>query len=597
MNTPPIDPPKASTPSAAEHTSEFDGASPRLQETGLGFLKPSSRLDSLGRLAHYECLELLGRGGFGIVFRAFDDALRRVVAIKVLAPELAATSPARKRFLREARAAAQIRHENVVHLYAVEEQPLPYLVMEFVPGETLQQRLERTGPFDAAEVVAIGRQIAEGLAAAHACTLIHRDIKPANILVESGPPLRVKITDFGLARAEDDASITQSGLVAGTPLYMSPEQARGDALDHRTDLFSLGSVLYTITSGHPPFRSGNTLAILKRVSEDIPRPISEIIPETPVWLCRLIETLMAKEPADRYQTAAQVVAAFQSSSHEPGEAAARLRRRRTSIRLIFLSCAVAASMLFGAFAIYHFKVQNRPDNDATRQVDPGDQTKGNEQPVLQLPDLAKLNLLFDDDFSDPAKCVVPGVRRIKPTRENPAEIKDAAARIYIQDQRFVIELLHTESGSPMAWAGSGFVTNDDFVCMMRCRLTGNGDVGWAFLHEDGKHAIAVSVELDGRIEVSEVEQPGNVRRRLQRLRPPVGQLNDQETTLLVTLQGRKLTVFIDGRAMGAPVELERGFGAGKQSMVAWRSGRGDAKAEFSRFAMWRLSEPSPQQGQ
>ena len=124
--------------------------------------------DSLGRIGHYEVLQVLGQGGFGIVFRAFDDVLQRVVAVKVLAPQMAATSPARKRFLREARSSAQVRHENVVQVYAVEEQPLPYLVMEFIPGETLQQRLDRIGPLEVPEVLRIGRQIAEGLAAAHA---------------------------------------------------------------------------------------------------------------------------------------------------------------------------------------------------------------------------------------------------------------------------------------------------------------------------------------------------------------------------------------------------------------------------------------------
>src|SRR5581483_9139265 len=143
----------------------------------------------------------------------------------------AATSPARKRFLREARAAAQVRHENVVQIYAIEEQPLPYLVMEFIPGESLQQRLDRLGPSRAAEVAAVGRQIAEGLAASHAAGLIHRDVKPANVLIDTSVRLRVKVTDFGLARAADDASLTQTGILAGTPMYMSPEQARGETLD------------------------------------------------------------------------------------------------------------------------------------------------------------------------------------------------------------------------------------------------------------------------------------------------------------------------------------------------------------------------------
>src|SRR5262249_5209471 len=162
--------------------------------------------------------------------------LQRVVALKVLAPALAATSPARKRFLREARSSAKVRHENVVALYAVFEQPLPYLVMEFIPGETLQQRLDRIGPLETLDVVRIGRQIAEGLAAAHGTGLIHRDIKPGNILIEAGPHQHVKITDFGLARAADDASLTQSGIVAGTPMFMAPEQASGGTLDHRADL-------------------------------------------------------------------------------------------------------------------------------------------------------------------------------------------------------------------------------------------------------------------------------------------------------------------------------------------------------------------------
>jgi serine/threonine protein kinase/regulation of enolase protein 1 (concanavalin A-like superfamily) len=278
----------------------------RHEDDTLDYLQPSARPDSLGRIGHYEILEVLGKGGFGIVFRAFDETLQRVVAVKVLSAQIAATSPARKRFLREARSSAKVRHENVVQVYAVEEQPLPHLVMEFIPGETLQERLDRTGPLDTAEVLRIGRQIALGLAAAHGTGLIHRDIKPGNILIEAGPVPHVKISDFGLARAVDDASMTQSGTVAGTPMFMAPEQARGDALDHRADLFSLGSVLYTICSGRPPFRASNTLAVLKRVAEDTPRPIPEIIPEVPQWLCDIITRLHAKNPADRLAEAQEV---------------------------------------------------------------------------------------------------------------------------------------------------------------------------------------------------------------------------------------------------------------------------------------------------
>src|SRR5262249_43190413 len=165
--------------------------------------------------------------------------------------------------------------------------------------------LDRVGRVEPAEVVRVGRQIAEGLAAAHATDLIHRDIKPGNVLLESGQR-RVKITDFGLARAADDASISQSGLIAGTPMYMAPEQARGEKLDQRADLFSLGSVLYQMAAGRPPFRANTTVAVLKRVAEDTPRDIREIIPETPQWLCDIIAKLHAKDPDERFQSAREV---------------------------------------------------------------------------------------------------------------------------------------------------------------------------------------------------------------------------------------------------------------------------------------------------
>jgi serine/threonine-protein kinase len=289
---------------AAEATSDqprFAGNLP------LGFLSPPAKPEQLGRLERYEVLEEVGRGGMGIVLKAFDPSLHRVVAIKVLAPQLATSGVARKRFLREARAAAAVSHDHIVTIHAVDEaNGLPYLVMQYIAGKSLQDRIDKEGPLDTAEVVRIGMQTASGLAAAHAHGIVHRDIKPANVLLEEGVP-RVKITDFGLARAMDDASLTQSGCVAGSPLYMAPEQARGEALDHRADLFSLGSVLYTMCTGRPPFRAANTLAVLRRVSEDPPRPIRETNPEVPDWLAAVVEKLMAKDPPERYQSAAEVV--------------------------------------------------------------------------------------------------------------------------------------------------------------------------------------------------------------------------------------------------------------------------------------------------
>jgi len=294
------------TAATTDRTSEIEVPASPESEIPLDFLLPSQQPGRLGRVGHYEVLEIVGRGGMGIVLRAIDEKLQRVVAIKVMAPQLASCAAARKRFIREAQAAAAVSHDHVVTIHAVEEAGgLPYLAMQYVSGPSLQQRLDKSGPLELREIVRIGMQTAAGLAAAHAQGLIHRDIKPANILLENGVE-RVKITDFGLARAVADASMTQTGMVAGTPQYMSPEQARGETVDRRSDLFSLGSVLYAMCTGRPPFRGDSGIAVLKRVCDDMPRPIRETNPDIPEWLEAFVARLHAKDPADRYQTAVEV---------------------------------------------------------------------------------------------------------------------------------------------------------------------------------------------------------------------------------------------------------------------------------------------------
>ncbi|MCA9057294.1 MAG: serine/threonine protein kinase, partial [Planctomycetaceae bacterium] len=280
-------------------------------EVDLSFLTPSEQPGCLGTLGPYEVKSVIGRGGMGIVFRARDPRLNRVVAIKVLAPELAAQPTARQRFLREAQAAAAISHPHVVTIHAVEDHAgeakpaLPFLVMECIVGQTLQQKLDRQGSLRVTEIVRISHQIAEGLAAAHRRGLIHRDIKPANILLENGIE-RVRITDFGLARAVDDATITRTGEVSGTPQYMSPEQAGGERVDHRSDLFSLGCVMYAMCTGRSPFRATSLAAAIKRVCQDDARPIAEINPEIPAWLVQFIDALLQKDPQQRPQSTSDV---------------------------------------------------------------------------------------------------------------------------------------------------------------------------------------------------------------------------------------------------------------------------------------------------
>ncbi len=272
----------------------------------LYFLAPSDRPGALGRLGPYEVEGELGRGGMGVVLRAFDPALRRAVAVKVLTTALSYSGPARERFAREARAAAAVAHEHVVAVHAAEAGGgVPYLVMEYVPGRSLQQRLDESGPLDLEEVLRVGAEVARGLAAAHERGVIHRDVKPANILLEDGTG-RVKITDFGLARAVGEAGVTHSGVVVGTPQYMSPEQARGGPLDARADLFSLGSTLYTAYVGVPPFRAESALAVLRAIVEDAPRPLAEVRPGAPRWFAAVLGRLLAKDPGRRYRSAAEV---------------------------------------------------------------------------------------------------------------------------------------------------------------------------------------------------------------------------------------------------------------------------------------------------
>ncbi len=275
-------------------------------EQALTFLAPPREPGSLGRLDHYDVLEVVGRGATGVVLKARDSKLQRIVALKILAHRLAADDRARQRFVREAQATAAVRDDNVIAIYAVsDEGPLPYLVMEYIAGVTLEDRIKKGGPLDLREILRIGRQVASGLAAAHAQGLIHRDVKPANILLENGVQ-RVKITDFGLARAADEAGLTEQGVISGTPLFMAPCQARGEPPTERSDLFSLGSVLYTLCTGRPPFGGDTTAAVLRSVCEDNPRLVHATRPDLPEDLCDLIGKLLAKDPRARFGSAREV---------------------------------------------------------------------------------------------------------------------------------------------------------------------------------------------------------------------------------------------------------------------------------------------------
>lgn len=266
------------------------------------------------RLGSYVLREFLGRGAMGAVFKAYEPSLDRFVAVKVLAPSLAVDLAARHRFAREARIAASIRHENVVAIHAVQEfEGTAFLAMEYVEGGSLETLIDSRGVLAIPDVIRLATQIAAGLGAAHVRGVIHRDVKPANILVEADGE-RVKLTDFGLARVSLDGDLTPEGVVMGTPLFMSPEQTRGRSVDARSDLFSLGGVIYAMCTGYPPFPGDTLTSVFSGVCEREPVPPRVLRADIPEWLESVILRLLRKRPEDRFQRSTDVAHALMAQS-------------------------------------------------------------------------------------------------------------------------------------------------------------------------------------------------------------------------------------------------------------------------------------------
>jgi len=271
------------------------------------FLAPPQAPDELGRLGGFRILKILGAGGMGVVFQGEDAKLGRKVAIKAMLPHLAGSKAFHERFLREARSAAALEHDHIVPIFHVaEDRGVPFIAMPFLKGQSLEERLKHEPTLPLAEVVRIGGETAEGLGAAHEQGLVHRDIKPGNLWLEA-PMGRVKILDFGLARATaDKAQLTQQGAIIGTPEYMAPEQADGAAVDARSDLFSLGCVLYRLCTGRLPFRGPDMISTLIAVATEDPAPPMNVRREVPRALSDLVMQLLAKAPRERPASALAV---------------------------------------------------------------------------------------------------------------------------------------------------------------------------------------------------------------------------------------------------------------------------------------------------
>jgi tRNA A-37 threonylcarbamoyl transferase component Bud32 len=308
----------------------------------LTFLQPALQGDELGRLGDFRILQVLGQGGMGIVLRADDTRLARPVALKVMRPILAADRTMRQRFVREARAMAAVKSDHVVTVYEVGAvNDLPFLAMELLDGADLDTYHRNAGRLPPAQAARIGREAALGLAAAHARGLVHRDVKPANLWLEAPPgkpglrPVpggspggalvsRVKILDFGLARADSDTTrLSQVGVVLGTLPFMAPEQARGDAVDHRADLFSLGCVLYWLCTNELPFRGSDVLSTLTALATQDPPPPRTVSADVPAALSDLVMQLLQKDPRRRPASGEAVADALAvvAARHAPGSPA------------------------------------------------------------------------------------------------------------------------------------------------------------------------------------------------------------------------------------------------------------------------------------
>lgn len=282
----------------------------------LSFLAPCETPGRVGQMGKYEVIDVIGRGGMGIVLKAVDTQLNRTVAIKVMKPELAQDETAVRRFRREAQMAAAVRHDNIVTIYTVDESlGRPFLVMDYVEGETLKQSLARQSRLHWTDVQQIAKDVAEGLSAAHRNGLIHRDIKPANLIKDEATG-RIMIMDFGLARVQGDPGFSRPGEITGTPKYMAPEQIDCTEVDHKSDLFSLGCVLYALCSGNSPFDSDNLITSLKMVCDVTPPPLAVVQPEIPLWFSDLVLDLLKKTADERPDSADEVLRRIESGASD-----------------------------------------------------------------------------------------------------------------------------------------------------------------------------------------------------------------------------------------------------------------------------------------
>jgi serine/threonine protein kinase len=335
--------------------------------------------DLPSEVRNFRVVELIGGGGQGVVAKAVHQGTGQVAAIKFIRPELAASLPVRRRFLRESTIARSIHHRNVVQFLSVEEKPQLCIVMEFVAGGTLESLIREEGTLSVQQIVRLGIQIADGLEAVHQANIVHRDLKPMNILLQAGQLVIAKISDFGVARFAGDPGVTRSGTIVGSAMWLSPEQALERTVTRQSDLFSLGSILYCAACGQSPFQRPTLMATLNAVVEDTEVAVDAIRPDLPQPLVALIQELLRKTAASRPESAAEVATRLRSLMAEPAivdspqlmiptaapaRASRLIGRRALLATLAAITCSAAAKSsrfrapLVDTSIVQHIAVEN-----------------------------------------------------------------------------------------------------------------------------------------------------------------------------------------------------------------------------------------------
>jgi tetratricopeptide (TPR) repeat protein len=365
-------------------------------------------------ILHYKVTEKLGQGGMGAVFKAEDTKLGRVVALKFLPPQTLADEGDKARFIHEARSAAALHHPNICTVYEINEaEDQIFISMAYLSGGSLKDRIEK-GPLGAEDTLKIAIQIARGLQAAHEKQIVHRDIKPTNIMFsESGA---ATVLDFGLAKSKHQTHVTKLGTTMGTVAYMSPEQTRGDDVDHRTDIWSLGVMLYEMTTGRRPFRGDYDEAVIYSILNEVPAPVEELRKDADPNLAFIIQKAIAKNPADRYQTAAEMLADLEASLDEikigssKSRTATRTRigpaRRETGLgRFVKLRFVVPGALMVAAAAVALFMLFRGGKGGVTETVAVVDEQGRTMQRAVPKSEYRRSFSLyfFDNKTGDPGK--------------------------------------------------------------------------------------------------------------------------------------------------------------------------------------------------